>query len=214
MTRNLWPCMAIAFVGLWTVGCPSAGPADPNANDNHNGHDNGNDNSNQNDNTNSNNNGNDNTGDDLEAGVIIDVSNEGAQHVPVGEQVTYESNPPASGPHWSSGGIAPVPAGVYEEALEEEQWVHNLEHGYVVVLFDCGGPCLPSLLDDLQDLFDAAPPSELFGNVKLVISPYSGLPFAFAAVAWDHQLHLETMDEAAILDFYSEFVDQGPEAVP
>lgn len=201
----------MGLVVLTVIGCPSTGPGDPNTNNNHNDNHNGNDNSNENDNSN----GNDNNGsDEIEPGVTIAIPNEGAQHVPLDEQVTYDANPPASGPHWSSAGIAPVSAGVYDEALEEEQWVHNLEHGYVVILFDCGGPCLPSLLDDLQELFDAAPPSELFGNTKLVITPYDGLPFAFAAVAWDHQLHLEVLDESALLDFYDEFVDQGPEAVP
>ena len=69
-----------------------------------------------------------------EAGVEIMIPNEGAEHVPVGQQVTYQSNPPASGPHWSQTGIAPVPAGFSETAIEEEQWLHNLEHGYVVLL--------------------------------------------------------------------------------
>lgn len=205
----------MGLVILSAIGCPSTGPGDPNSNDNHNGHDNGNDNSNRNDNSNGNDNSNDNNGgDEIQPGITIEIPNEGAEHVSVGEQVNYDDNPPASGPHWSSTGIAPVPAGVYDEALEEEQWVHNLEHGYVVILFDCGGPCLPSLLDDLQELFDAAPPSELFGNTKLVITPYDGLPFTFAVVAWNHQLHLETLDASALLDFYGEFVDQGPEAVP
>ncbi len=92
--------------------------------------------------------------------------------------------------------------------------MHNLEHGYVVLLFDCHGSCPPDLLDDLQAQFNAAPPSEVFGNTKLVITSYDGLPFAFTVVAWDWQMHLETLDQQAILDFYSQFVDQGPEAIP
>ncbi|MBI3834347.1 MAG: DUF3105 domain-containing protein [Planctomycetes bacterium] len=150
----------------------------------------------------------------VQAGVEITIPNEGHNHVPVGQQVTYQANPPASGPHWSAAGVAPVAAGVYQSALEEEQWVHDLEHGYVVLLYDCHGTCPPGLLNDLQALFDAAPPSATFGDTKLVITPYDGLPFSFTVVAWDWQLHLKTLDQQAVLDFYGEHVDQGPEAVP
>jgi hypothetical protein len=156
----------------------------------------------------------DGNGDGVQPGVEIAIPNEGAQHVPVGEQVTYVANPPASGSHWSAGGIAPVAAGFYETAVEEEQWVHNLEHGYVVILYDCAGACSAALLEELQDFFDSAPPGAVFGNTKLVIAPYEGLPFLLTAVAWDRQLHLEDFDEATLLDFYGTYVDQGPELVP
>lgn len=201
---------ALLGVILLVAGCPSGGgDGNQNGNDNTNT----NTNTNTNNNTNTNGNGNDNT-DEFEPGVDTLIPNEGAAHVPVNEQVDYDANPPASGPHWSAGGIAPVAAGVYEEALEEEQWIHNLEHGYVVILFDCRGPCQPTFIEQLDELFEAAPPSEMFGNTKLVISPYDGLPFAIAAVAWDHQLHLESFDQETLLEFYGTYVDQGPEDVP
>lgn len=152
--------------------------------------------------------------DGVEPGVEITIPNEGNEHVPVRQQVTYDANPPASGPHWSQGGVAPAPAGFYETTVEEEQWVHNLEHGYVVVLYDCGGSCPEGLLADLQGLFDAAPPSSVFGTTKLVITPYAGLPHLVMAVAWDTQLSLDTYDETALLDFYDRHVDQGPELAP
>ncbi len=160
------------------------------------------------------NNGNGDGTDGVQAGLEIAIPNEGAEHVPVGQQVTYQNNPPASGPHWSQGSMAPVPAGFYETPIEEEQWVHNLEHGYVVLLYDCRGPCPSTLLNDLQDFFDSVPPSEVFGTTKLVIAPYDGLPFLLTAIAWDRQLHLETLDTATLLDFYNRHVDQGPELVP
>jgi len=207
--RDLGQYIGLCVLVLSAAGCPTGGVGN---NNNDNTNENQNDNENDNTDDNENENGNDNS--DVEAGVELEIPNEGAQHVSVGEQATYQSNPPASGPHWSQGGFAPVPAGVYETALEEEQWVHNLEHGYVVVLYDCGGPCLPALLDDFQDFFDSAPPSQEFGNTKLVITPYSGLPFFLTAVSWDRQLHLETLDEAALLDFYETHVDHGPEHVP
>lgn len=110
------------------------------------------------------------------------VPNEGQQHVDVGTTVSYLSNPPASGPHYSATGIAPLPAGLYRESdgVRPEQWVHNLEHGYIVYLYACDAGCSDDFLNQLQALFDATPQSS-FGNTKLVIAPYAGLqPFMMA----------------------------------
>lgn len=55
-------------------------------------------------------------------------------HVPEGTRVDYNSNPPTSGPHYESF----YPAGFYEEILTDEKLVHNLEHGFVIVSYNCG----------------------------------------------------------------------------
>lgn len=173
-----------------------------------------NDNTPQNSNDNTGGNENDNTG-GVTPGVEISVPNEGAQHVPAGTQVEYETIPPASGPHWSSADPpAPVDPGFYEDALEEEQWVHNLEHGYVVVLYDCGEECEASLLADLTAFADEAAPSEDFGYAKIVIAPYDGLAFPLVAIAWDVQMYLESYDEAALTAFFEKYQDEGPEHAP
>jgi len=149
--------------------------------------------------------------DGVEAGVEMVIPNEGAAHVAVGQQVTYQNNPPALGTHWAESGVAPVAYGFYETTVEEEQWVHNLEHGDVVLLYDCRGTCPPNLPGDLLDFFNSAPSSEASGTPKLVIAPYDGLPFLLTAIAWDRQLHLETLEAETLVDFYTRHVDQGPE---
>src|SRR5688500_13322181 len=64
------------------------------------------------------------------------VPNEGWAHVPEGSATTYRSNPPASGPHY------PVWLRYreYTEAMARGYWVHNLEHGAVVVLYRPDAP--------------------------------------------------------------------------
>ncbi len=191
------------------TGCPNAAGPDGNANDNAG---NMNDNAgNTNDNV-----GNTNDNDSgVTPGVEIAIPNEGAEHVAAGTQVEYAANPPASGSHWSSADPpAPVEPGFYVETLEEEQWVHNIEHGHVVILYDCKGDCDEALLSALADFFDAAPPSETFDYAKLVIAPYDGLPFALTAVAWDVQLHLEAFDADSLLAFIEKYQDEGPESAP
>jgi hypothetical protein len=150
-------------------------------------------------------------GDDgpAELGVEVTVPDEGNAHFPQGTQLTYAANPPASGPHW------PIPAarGFYDAALDEEQWVQNLEHGYVVILFDCGGACEEALLEALRALPASLPDSAVFGYEKVIITPYDCLPAParITLIAWGVQLHLPAFDEPAIRDFYERYLDRGPE---
>jgi len=147
---------------------------------------------------------------EIPAGVVLNVPNEGRLHVLETDPLVYAFNPPASGPHFET----PAETGFYCEALSPGNWLHSLEHGNVVVLFDesaSNGVCLESTL---RWLLLVAPPSPAFGNVKLVVTPYSGLPHPVAVVAWNRQLFLQDADADAILNFYDTYVDQGPEAAP
>jgi len=153
------------------------------------------------------------------------IPDEGATHVPDGTPICYDSNPPASGPHNSSA-LGPVSPGFYDEALAAEQWLHNLEHGAVVLLFDCGGTCSDDLKTQLQALFDSVPEEPLFNQKKMVITRYPGVPSIcgtastfpasgpFLAIAWDVQRPFASLDTVGILDFYNRHVNHGTEAAP
>lgn len=142
------------------------------------------------------------------------VPNEGDTHVPTGTRVLYRTNPPASGGHYNAPGLSPAVPGVYDtDAVQPEVWVHNLEHGHVVILFDCDGSCSSDFLKQLEDVLAAAPPSK-FGNKKLVITRYVGLPVRVMAVAWDYQRDFDSVDQAGLLAFYARHVDEGPEDEP
>jgi len=142
-----------------------------------------------------------------------EVVNDGSDHVPVGTPVPYASNPPASGPHYAGGGIAPIAKGFYEEVVPPEVWVHNLEHGDVVVLYDCVGECEATFLNSLRSLTDAVPPSK-FGTKKIVITRYPGLSPRIMAVAWDVQLDFTSFDQSGLVSFYQRHQGRGPEDEP
>lgn len=56
----------------------------------------------------------------------------GRNHVPKGAaHSAYNSNPPTSGDHYD----VPAEWGVYKEPLEDEQLIHNLEHGGVWIAY-------------------------------------------------------------------------------
>jgi hypothetical protein len=197
-----------------------------NQNSNHNANANRNVNGNQNANGNAN--ANTNTNANTPIGEILDIPDEGRDHVPFPMMVTYQHRPPASGPHWSQANVAPLPSGQYPNAntaapARPEQWVHNLEHGYIVLLYDCAHfTCPPDLVDNLAATIDTYPQSAQFGYTKIVVTAYDGsgvntnegLPHLIAAVAWDHQLYLDAFDDAMLRSFYDMFLDMGPENAP
>ncbi|MBI2268583.1 MAG: DUF3105 domain-containing protein [Candidatus Blackburnbacteria bacterium] len=57
----------------------------------------------------------------------------GRNHVSDGTQVQYNSNPPTSGPHYEEW----TKAGVYDKQFSDGHLVHSLEHGYVVISYNC-----------------------------------------------------------------------------
>lgn len=154
------------------------------------------------------------------------VADDGRTHVVTGTQLCYASNPPASGPHYSEGGVAPVAPGFYDEAVATERWVHNLEHGSIVLLYDCDGTCSDDLKTQLQDFFDSLPASPRFNEKKMVITRYAGVHDAcgntstfpasgpFLAIGWGVQRSFSTLDTDGIIAFYQRHVDHGPEDAP
>ncbi len=137
-----------------------------------------------------------------------EVPSEGALHVEQGTVIDYQNYPPSSGPHYP----APYNWGVYTEEVPEGNFVHNLEHGGIVILYKCDEPC-PDLERSLVDLYQTVPPSG-FGNVKLLTSPYSKLQNPITALAWGWILEMDEFDQDRMLRFYKARLDKGPEQVP
>jgi uncharacterized protein DUF3105 len=116
----------------------------------------------------------------------------GRDHIQANQQPDdWNSNPPTSGDHLA----APLPPGAYATEQDMRALVHNLEHGYVVILYK-GIP-----KDDLDQLETFV--EERDGS-KLVLAPYSGLEQnGVALAAWRN---LEVMDRAN-LDVVQAFVN-------
>src|SRR5438309_952209 len=64
------------------------------------------------------------------------VADEGRNHVDPSTTPTYKFYPPASGPHYSAQGVAPVDWQTIA-TLQEGQYIHNLEHGGIAILYNC-----------------------------------------------------------------------------
>jgi hypothetical protein len=143
------------------------------------------------------------------------VADEGQTHVDPSTTPTYKSYPPASGPHYSVQGLAPVPWQTIA-TLQEGQYIHNLEHGGIVILYDCpSGAACTTVKNSLENYVKTLAPVEpQFKEIKVVLSPYSrGMRKKVALVAWDYIEFLDGYDQAEITRFYENHVNQGPEKI-
>jgi len=110
----------------------------------------------------------------------------GHQHVALGTQVQYDTNPPCAGDHW------PVWAvwGTHTQPVPPEYFVHNLEHGGVVLLYNCPQGC-PDIVLALQCFVQAQPADPICGsdvNNRYLITPDPDLNGTWAAAAWGYYL--------------------------
>lgn len=145
----------------------------------------------------------------------------GRLHVPPGEVVKYTFCPPASGSHYLAAGLGPIPArfyGVNDKTLPEG-WIHNLEHGALVLLYRGNSDGVGSEGQQaLRAFFDTFPNSPVCNITRgttqgPVITRFDDMATPFAAVVWGRVLPLQTFDAAAILDFYKIWGERtNPEA--
>jgi hypothetical protein len=128
-------------------------------------------------------------------------------------RVNYETDPPTSGRHYA----IPADDGAYTAAPQDEELVHSLEHGRVIVWFR---PSLPEdQRADLKALFDE-------DSYQMLLVPRRNLPYAVAASAWNREpepngtgrlLSCEEMSEQvfdALRTFRDEHRSNGPEPIP
>ena len=134
----------------------------------------------------------------------------GNTHVNVGKSVTYTYCPPASGNHMNIPGVAPIsPPRIFkpDDKVIPQQWIHNLEHGGMVILYrgDSAG-ATPAGLAAFQTFFDAFPTSPICGvpphKVSPVIARFDQMATPFAALVWDRVLPMDTWDPALATQFY------------
>ena len=139
------------------------------------------------------------------------VPTEDPLHVQPNQQATYKTYPPSSGKHYGQY----LDWGVYTKDVPPEYWVHGLEHGGIVILYNCAllGDCTKAQ-KTMETLFKAAPPDPEFKRVKILISPNSKITSPVVALAWGWQLNLNDINQTALIAFYQKYVNQGPELVP
>jgi hypothetical protein len=128
-----------------------------------------------------------------------------------GSTVTYEFCPPTSGNHYNVAGQAPLPRAFYDssKSLRPGNWVHNLEHGYVVILYKDNPP--QDVIDSIKEVMDTAKGdafSQTCGQPNRVIAVrFDDMATPFAVLAWDRALLLDQWDPVAAKTFAEQWQD-------
>lgn len=151
------------------------------------------------------------------------IANLGRGHVDIGTKVDYNSNPPTSGKHYGEW----IRAGVYNTPKDDRNLVHSLEHGYIIMSYNCSvggkggqgeasgsveasssgqttGDC-QKLIDQLNLVYEKK------GKHKLIMIPRPNLDAKIALTAWTYLDKFDQFDEQRIINFIDAHRDQGPE---
>ena len=138
----------------------------------------------------------------------VQYPSQGQDHIAVGAaHATYNSNPPSSGPHYEEEAI-PGFYGV-DEALPDEQVIHNLEHGHVWIAYN------PSITESVRTTLRE------YASPTTVISPRAANSADIALIAWGRVDTFNLIDggiqpelQRRIDDFVKRYTNKGPEKVP
>jgi Protein of unknown function (DUF3105) len=129
--------------------------------------------------------------------------------VPNDVQIAYPSTPPTSGLYHE----AWYPTyGVASEIVPPAEWVHNLAHGEIVLLFYSPEGCADVLAQAAQLQAELPPGRNPRGaGARLIITSYDQLSTPLAVIAWGVLLPLDHFDWDRIAVFYGDHVDRGVE---
>jgi hypothetical protein len=135
-----------------------------------------------------------------------------AMHVMIPSDVTYDSNPPSSGPHYSIWAA-------YQEFMtpvDPRYFVHDLEHGAIVFLYNCdtSTPTCQGMIAALRAASDSLPDDPICSppvRVRTVITPDPQLDVPLAAVAWGWTYKAHCIDLPSLEAFARDHYSNGPE---
>ena len=146
--------------------------------------------------------------------IIAPHADEGATHVSCTAEVSYLTEPPSSGNHYSCWAAyqtysAPIPWG---------NVMHSLEHGAMVFVYNCPSGCAADVAN-LQTFIDGLPldtdcaPALGKNRIILMPDPDPNLGVKFAASSWGWTLRADCFDPVAFRQFFDEHYDHGREVI-
>jgi len=130
-------------------------------------------------------------------------------HTPICLPITYATNPPTSGRHYQDWAQYKT----YSIPVAHGFLVHNLEHGAIVISYNCHHGCDEEVAA-LQAYLDGLPPDpscEPEVKHRVVVVPDPELDVRFAAAAWGTSLKSECFDLEALGAFMQENYNHAPE---
>jgi hypothetical protein len=130
-------------------------------------------------------------------------------HIPLRDKSNFTSNPPTSGGHYEFWAAYKT----YSEPVPREYYVHNLEHGGLVLLHNCkadDAKC-KEIVRGLESVVNGLPDDPACKNtdvrVRALVTPDPLLDVPIAAVAWGHSYKAECDDIEGLLPSLEKFAD-------
>jgi hypothetical protein len=133
-------------------------------------------------------------------GFELEKFTEGRGHTD--QPVAYPMAPPVTGQHFQSA----APCGIHSEQIQNEVFVHSLEHGAVAVLYDPEQVETGTIreIEALVGEFDD----------RTISAPYAGMETPLTVASWAEMMRLPEYEEGAIREYIEEFIGTGPEDLP
>lgn len=124
------------------------------------------------------------------------------EHITQGSKGSgYNSNPPTSGMHW----VSPAKNGIFENSLQDEQVIHNLEHGYIWITYKTNTN--QEIQNQLRKIIEQ-------DNSKIILSPREANDRQIILAAWGRTLKMDEPNSDAIKNFIKTYRNRGPESTP
>lgn len=127
------------------------------------------------------------------------------RHVADTVDVQYGTDPPTSGPHYDM----LVQSGIFDTPIPKGNLVHNMEHGWVIIWYNCQAGPTPLSDADCQamraQLSQVVQPAVSSGT-EVIMVPYPPMTHHIALTAWQFLDVFDEFDKQRVLTFISTFV--------
>jgi hypothetical protein len=145
--------------------------------------------------------------------AVVHAAPTSEEHVPVGTVVAYPTNPPCGGDHYAIWATW----GVHTQPLPPGYWVHDLEHGGVVMLYRCANraacPELATKVEAVAAALPADPLCDASTRTRVVVLPDPDLPAGveIAAASWGYAWTASCFDGDRLRAFALAAIGHAPE---
>ena len=117
-----------------------------------------------------------------------DHIDQGGSHPP------YNSNPPTSGWHYDYP-HAPSAWGIKDEPLAPEVFIHNMEHGGIILHYNCPEDDCQDEVEQMKEIIRTARTDET------ILMPNPDMESRFALTAWNWLLEMDAYDDDLAREF-------------
>jgi hypothetical protein len=135
-----------------------------------------------------------------------------AVHLEYCTEIAYATNPPSGGDHWGTWAAFKE----YSSPIPREVYVHDMEHGAVVLAYRCATAC-PEVVEMLREVVAEATSDPLCVQqpggyaARLIITPDPELDTPVAAAAWGATYTATCLDKVSLAKFVAEVYGLGTE---